>query len=426
MVKNTLDNCKGDIFGNFLKISHHVYQWSINTPTRALNRAYLAALSIKSIEADYATSQDGEVKDNAIIVKYLQSDIDKYLAIIKVNLAEFKVSRFLLNDRHQSYWSKILLIEEVLKKYHIKTETIEPVIAPNVEELARTPQQVNKYDKYARLKDDFTQVKPVSDKTGVLPRSLNRTFNKIQTDLKGDGEAEIIANFRRDRRVTQAAIRCFLLLIIIPVITQQISKQFFILPLVEQYREQHHAAVFINTEMKEEAFRELEDFEAELKFENLISLAPVISTVENELELKEKAQEIALEFSHKSSTAISNVCADLLGLLAFIIVALTNKRGIAAIKSFLDNLMYGLSDSAKAFLIILFTDIFVGFHSPHGWEVILEGIANHLGIEANHSAIFLFIATFPVILDTILKYWIFRYLNRISPSAVATLKNMNE
>jgi hypothetical protein len=88
--------------------------------------------------------------------------------------------------------------------------------------------------------------------------------------------------------------------------------------------------------------------------------------------------------------------------------------------------MYGLSDSAKAFLIILFTDIFVGFHSPHGWEVILEGLASHLGIQPNHSAIFLFIATFPVILDTILKYWIFRYLNRISPSAVATLKNMNE
>ena len=40
--------------------------------------------------------------------------------------------------------------------------------------------------------------------------------------------------------------------------------------------------------------------------------------------------------------------------------------------------------------------------------------------------IFLFIATFPVILDTIFNYWIFRYLNRISPSSVATYKNMNE
>jgi hypothetical protein len=34
----------------------------------------------------------------------------------------------------------------------------------------------------------------------------------------------------------------------------------------------------------------------------------------------------------------------------------------------MDEIVYGLSDSAKAFIIILFTDMFVGFHSPHGWE----------------------------------------------------------
>jgi hypothetical protein len=92
----------------------------------------------------------------------------------------------------------------------------------------------------------------------------------------------------------------------------------------------------------------------------------------------------------------------------------------------MDQLIYGLSDSAKAFVIILFTDIFVGFHSPHGWEILLEGVSRHFGLPANRDFIFLFIATFPVILDTIFKYWIFRYLNRVSPSAVATYKTMNE
>ncbi len=96
------------------------------------------------------------------------------------------------------------------------------------------------------------------------------------------------------------------------------------------------------------------------------------------------------------------------------------------LKSFMDEIVYGLSDSAKAFIIILFTDIFVGFHSPHGWEVVLEGLSSHLGIAANKSMISLFIATVPVIMDTIFKYWIFRYLSRMSPSAVATLRNMNE
>ena len=37
----------------------------------------------------------------------------------------------------------------------------------------------------------------------------------------------------------------------------------------------------------------------------------------------------------------------------------------------------------------------------------------------------LFIATFPVILAKIFKYWIFRYLNRLSPFSVATLKGIS-
>ncbi|MGB3571772.1 MAG: proton extrusion protein PcxA, partial [Phormidesmis sp.] len=104
----------------------------------------------------------------------------------------------------------------------------------------------------------------------------------------------------------------------------------------------------------------------------------------------------------------------------------SRKDQVATLKSFIDEIVYGLSDSAKAFIIILLTDTFVGFHSPHGWEVLLEGVADHLGLPANRNFIFLFIATFPVILDTVFKYWIFRYLNRISPSAVATYKTMNE
>jgi hypothetical protein len=159
---------------------------------------------------------------------------------------------------------------------------------------------------------------------------------------------------------------------------------------------------------------------------SLLYKTPAIEAEEVEKKMAEKAEEIAQDFNHRSSEAISNIFADFVGLIAFALVIAFNRQGLAALKSLLDTVMYDLSDSAKAFIIILLTDIFVGFHSPHGWEVLLEGFSNHLGIAPNRSFIFLFIATFPVILDTIMKYWIFRYLSRISPSAVATLRNMNE
>ena len=178
--------------------------------------------------------------------------------------------------------------------------------------------------------------------------------------------------------------------------------------------------------MKEEALREWQVFEEEIRFDSLINRGTQLSPEAMEERVKHKATEIAEEFRIKSLNAVSNVFSDMLALLAFVCVIATSQREISVLKSFMDDIVYGLSDSAKAFIIILFTDIFVGFHSPHGWEVILEGLAGHLGIAANKSIIFLFIATFPVILDTIFKYWIFRYLSRISPSAVATLRNMNE
>jgi len=124
--------------------------------------------------------------------------------------------------------------------------------------------------------------------------------------------------------------------------------------------------------------------------------------------------------------AVKNVFSDLAAIAMFVVVMMFSRREIAILKSFMDEVVYGLSDSAKAFIIILLTDIFVGYHSPHGWEVLLENLARHLGLPESRDFIFLFIATFPVILDTVFKYWIFRYLNRISPSAVATYRNMNE
>ncbi|MEC4819674.1 MAG: hypothetical protein SAK29_41345, partial [Scytonema sp. PMC 1069.18] len=215
-------------------------------------------------------------------------------------------------------------------------------------------------------------------------------------------------------------------LIIVPLLAHNLSKQFLIQPIVERVREAREINIFLNSEMEEEALKELKSFEIKLKFERLLHQAPPLSSEVLKERLKDKAHEIAEEFQEKSNVAISNIFADLISIIAFAIVVANSKRAIVIVKAFIDDLIYGLSDSAKAFLIILFTDTFVGFHSPHGWEVILEGFAEHLGLPASRDTIFLFIATFPVILNAIFKYWIFRYLSRLSPSALATLKEMDE
>jgi hypothetical protein len=178
--------------------------------------------------------------------------------------------------------------------------------------------------------------------------------------------------------------------------------------------------------MEERALHELQQYEERFRFEVLIGKAPELDELEIEERVREKAFQIEEDYRQRSADAVENVFADIIAVLCFSLLLTNCREQVATLKSFIDEIVYGLSDSAKAFIIILFTDIFVGFHSPHGWEVLLEGMADHLGLPASRNFIFLFIATFPVILDTVFKYWIFRYLNRISPSAVATYKNMNE
>jgi hypothetical protein len=264
------------------------------------------------------------------------------------------------------------------------------------------------------------------EKTGAIPRSITRTFEKFKKELDPNAESEIIEEFRVSRYQTSASIKYLLLLLLSPILVNQLSKNFVFSPFIDYFWNEKNNAIFLNASQEERAFSELQRFEEKIHFEILIGQLPDLTQESIEKEIKNKAIEVAQYYSHESTDAIKNLLSDLISFSIFFYLILTGKRQISVLKSFINELIYGLSDTAKAFLIILFTDIFVGFHSTHGWEVLLENGLRHFGLPENRDIIFVFIATFPVLLDTVFKYWIFRYLNQVSPSAVATYHEMNE
>nr|YP_010168748.1 chloroplast envelope protein [Allium tricoccum]QRZ02328.1 chloroplast envelope protein [Allium tricoccum]WGF22464.1 envelope membrane protein [Allium tricoccum] len=99
---------------------------------------------------------------------------------------------------------------------------------------------------------------------------------------------------------------------------------------------------------------------------------------------------------------------------------------LVILNSWIQEFFYNLSDTIKAFSILLVTDLWIGFHSTHGWELMIGSIYNDFGLAHNEQIISGLVSTFPVILDTIVKYWIFRFLNRVSPSLVVIYHSMNE
>nr|ARW60588.1 Envelope membrane protein [Polysiphonia sp.] len=264
------------------------------------------------------------------------------------------------------------------------------------------------------------------EKTGIIPRSMNKLFNRFKQELNPNAEVEALEEFKVAKYQTSTSVKYIIILLIMPILINQLSKIFILDPLVNNIWNRNSSYIFLNRSQEERAFADLQRFEEKLHFEVLIGKLDSLSIENVQNTMSSKALEIAMEYSQESADAIKNIIADFISIIIFLSILIINKRQFSILKSFINESIYGLSDTAKAFLIILFTDIFVGFHSPHGWEIVIEAILRHFGLPESRDFIFIFISTFPVVLDTIFKYWIFRYLNKISPSAVATYHNMNE
>uniref|UniRef100_UPI0031F46532 chloroplast envelope membrane protein n=1 Tax=Platylobium infecundum TaxID=3041824 RepID=UPI0031F46532 len=116
-------------------------------------------------------------------------------------------------------------------------------------------------------------------------------------------------------------------------------------------------------------------------------------------------------------------------IICFVILSgssILGNQELIILNFWIQEFLYNLSDTIKAFSILLLTDLCIGFHSTHGWELMIGSVYKDFGFVQNGQIISGLVSTFPVILDTIIKYWIFRYLNRISPSLVVIYHSMND
>jgi hypothetical protein len=478
-------------------------QWFYRTADRALDEAYKAALKIKSIEDEHFGGDKIAIANERTgnqVATYFQNDLNKYLNIARIRLAEFQTSRTLTgnnypqspdsqqfengtSDTGRSFHDinpytqdiehearileKLRFIDEILTRYaddlwtnfNNGNERIDNsngqratfdrrannLIAPNKRysstfdltqpdkftnnpdtSIADVPAPSNNRRQSNRMPKRPDRSNENISKKPIIDPSLIKTFRRIQQDLNPKAETQVIENYRFHQGKTRSALRFILLLILVPLLVQYISKIVVVGPAVDFYRSYRNADVFLNVNLERDAIEEMERFEKTLKFKQIVGVAPKLTSEQMEQQIVAKAEEIKVNYYRQSANAVKNWFADFLAILAFGWLISHSQQQINILKSFIDDLISGLSDTAKAFMIILLTDTFVGFHSPHGWEIILEGLSKHLGIPENREFNSLFIATFPVLIDTVFKYWIFRYLTGQSPSAVATFKTMNE
>ncbi len=358
-----------------------------------LDRGYEAALLIQSLELEYYGDRpirpDLELSVPSSVQATVLRKFRVAIGVCRSSLDQIEYQRAQLDPQELR---QLQLIESVVSRY--------------------SPKRIGSAPSMTRAPDP-------------LPRSLLGVFDKVRRQLNPTGEATLVAGFRRRRDSTLISLKVLLLLILVPLLVQQVSRTYIISPAVDRFAPDLPFLSYPKPQLEEQAVEKLRVYKAEIEFDALLRGDTIPSQEELQQKLATKAKELKDDADAESTHAVKNVLADIAATIAFVVVCLFSRDELRVLRGFFDEAVYGLSDSAKAFAIILFTDIFVGFHSPEGWTVLLDGIANHFGFPARENFILLFIATFPVILATIFKYWIFRYLNRVSPSSVATLRGMN-
>ena len=324
--------------------------------------------------------------------------------------------------------------------------------------------------------------------TSLVPRSITRTFERFVQQLVSGSERKAIQEFRISRYQVLVSVRCLVDLILIPLLVNILGKNLILQPLTQHLWNSHQHDIFLNSHQEKRALVEMHDFSEMLFFESLIleerdipftsqgdllekgcwqtigvedrqraglskqGLPDPISK-ENapfsephttfcrsevvgkqslpresylQQRMQEKTYQLAIFYNQQSIVAVTNLLGDLFTIFTVVLLFLLMKPQVIILKSFLSESIYSLNDTTKSFLIILLTDLLVGFHSPRGWEIVFETALRHFGLPEDPDFVFLIVATLPVILDTVFKYWIFRYLNKISPSTVATYHSMIE
>jgi hypothetical protein len=278
--------------------------------------------------------------------------------------------------------------------------------------------------------------KTVFQPTGLMPRSIPRTVRRFLQQLQPGSEQKALEEFRVSRYQAIVSVQCLATLICLPLLVTWPLKSICIRPFIEHAWNAPSRPIFLNTWQEHRAFLQLQEYSDQRLFDQLVSQdGPTLrgggafgDEEAGGLSMKEDLQRefihVAQTFNTESVDTLTNAMGDLSCFGVFLLLYRALKAQRAVLKTFISETLYSFSDTTKAFLVLLTTDLLVGYHSPIGWELSLENLLQHFGVAPNEDFVFLIVATVPVFLSTVFKYGIFRYLNRISPSTVAIYHNL--
>nr|YP_009547307.1 chloroplast envelope membrane protein [Adiantum tricholepis]AYW14963.1 chloroplast envelope membrane protein [Adiantum tricholepis] len=259
----------------------------------------------------------------------------------------------------------------------------------------------------------------------LVPRSVTRTLSRFKAELANRSSLLVHNDFDLAKNQASVSLQYVgFLLLLFPI--RVAIENWLLKPQIRGWLNILKIQVFINPLQEEKALRQLREAEALFRLDDVIGNLADTQLQNFDTDARDKTIRLAMTYDEPNIQLLLQLATNTISIaIPFPLLILGRKR-LAVSNSWIQESFYSLNDTMKAFSILLLTDLCVGFHSPHGWEICMESLFEHFGLTPNRYVIPCFVSTFPVILDTLFKYWIFRHLNRTSPSIVATYHTMTE
>ncbi|MEA5478785.1 hypothetical protein VB774_14250 [Pseudanabaena galeata UHCC 0370] len=441
--------------GSFGSSVFSVFEIQLQKYLRIIN----ARLSFYKVSASlpYFQTQSSSNQANTAIAKYAPNNQDND----PVGNGQLSANQLGGNSRRFSIYQKLAFIDYTLERYNQASgQTIDVLAKPsvnpnssdnrqNLEDLveAETDEKFqlfksgNKSKNYRRPPQQITSVEK-----SILPGSFFKAFDRVKRNLTGsypDYEKDIVEELRQSQKRITQALRYIVILVISVIAVQFLSKAIVFSPMINSFIDPSIMTVKFSPAVEERAFNVLRLAKERIEFNYTIksivleesaerqeSTSPKKTAAEKSEEIEELIRQesvrILKRFNAESLDGVKNLLADITASFVFYLFLLSGRKELETIKEFLDEVLYSLNDNAKAFLIIISTDTFVGFHSSEGWDALLTVLFNHFGLPENKILAQSFISTVPVFLDGLFKFWIFQYLTQASPATATIYREMNE
>lgn len=250
---------------------------------------------------------------------------------------------------------------------------------------------------------------------------------EIRSLIAGTSDNELLFEDRVLQFASASSAKFIALLVLIPWLVCFLVHDFVLMPFLDRYVKivPLAAELFdVRRQQKLEMVKILRVEKARYRLEVEIGNSPPLSDEDFWLKLRHKAIELRDEFRLENRRAFANIWSDVVYGVTLFILIYANKSKVALLKFTGYKLLNNTSDTGKAFFIILVTDIFLGYHSESGWQVLIDVILDRYGLEVDQAAITVFICTVPVIVDACVKLWLFKFLPRLSPNISSIFQAM--